>query len=151
MEELKIEKIKEGTVIDHIPKGNAISVIKILGICSDSSASIGINVPSSRMGSKDIIKIEGRSLSATEIAKLSMVAPKATINQIRNYKVESKSNVDLPERVIGIVRCINTRCITRAMEPIKSEFYIVASEPMTIRCVYCEIEMNGNMIHDNII
>lgn len=151
MEELRIEKIMDGTVIDHIPNGNAINVIRILGVGSDSTASIGINVPSSSMGSKDIVKIEGKFLSTVEIAKLAMVAPKATINIIKKYKVERKLNVEVPDKIVGIVKCINARCITLSREPIKSEFYIISSDPIVIKCVYCEIEMDGSRIHENII
>ena len=87
MKELKIQPIKDGTVIDHIASGNAFKVLKILGIpgsSEDSVISIAINV-SGKKGKKDIVKIENRELDPHEVDKIALVAPKATINIIRNF------------------------------------------------------------------
>ncbi|HEW89869.1 MAG TPA: aspartate carbamoyltransferase regulatory subunit, partial [Candidatus Bathyarchaeota archaeon] len=59
---MRVAKIKEGTVIDHITAGRALMVLKILGITGREGfvVSVAMNVPSKKMGRKDIVKIEGR-------------------------------------------------------------------------------------------
>ena len=90
--ELRVSKIKDGTVIDHIRGGYALDVIKILGITGKEKRviTIAINVPSKRFGVKDIVKIEGRALNSQEVNRIALVAPHASINIIRNYKVVEK-------------------------------------------------------------
>ena len=80
--ELRVSKIKDGTVIDHISGGYALDVIKILGITGKEKRviTIGINVPSKRFGVKDIVKIEGRALNSQEVNRIALVAPHASIN-----------------------------------------------------------------------
>ena len=87
--ELRVSKIKDGTVIDHIRGGYALDVIKILGITGKEKRvmTIAINVPSKRFKVKDIVKIEGRALNSQEVNRIALVAPHASINIIRNYKV----------------------------------------------------------------
>jgi len=97
--ELRVSKIKDGTVIDHIRGGYALDVIKILGITGKEKRviTIGINVPSKRLGVKDIVKIEGRAINTQEVNRIALVAPHASINIIRNYKVVEKVEVKLPD------------------------------------------------------
>ena len=63
-EGLLVRRIKNGTVIDHIDGGEALNVIKILGIVGTTleALSIATNVPSRHMGKKDIVKISNREL-----------------------------------------------------------------------------------------
>jgi len=51
---LKVEKIRRGTVIDHIPVGRAFKVLKILKISTDPgvTVSVAIHVKSKRWDSK---------------------------------------------------------------------------------------------------
>ncbi|MEM0303526.1 MAG: aspartate carbamoyltransferase regulatory subunit, partial [Saccharolobus sp.] len=81
-EELIVSKIKDGTVIDHIPAGRALSVLKILGIKGDEGYRIALvmNVESKKIGKKDIVKIEGREIDDKEAELISLIAPSATIN-----------------------------------------------------------------------
>ena len=94
---LRVSKIKDGTVIDHITSGHALDVVKILGITGKSGniVTIAMNVPSKRMGKKDIVKIEGRELKAEEVDKIALIAPNATINIIRDYKVVELSLIHI--------------------------------------------------------
>ena len=87
--ELRVSKIKDGTVIDHISGGYALDVVKILGITGREKRvmTIAINVPSHRFRVKDIVKIEGRALNTQEVNKIALVAPHATINIIGDYIV----------------------------------------------------------------
>ncbi len=141
MKELKIQPIKNGTVIDHITAGNAVKVLHILGIpkSSSSTVSVAMNV-NSKYGKKDIVKVENRELDPYEVDKIALIAPKATINIIRDYEVAEKYKVKLPEEVIGIVRCSNPTCVSNSREPVKSRFIVLKKDPIQIKCYYCERE-----------
>jgi aspartate carbamoyltransferase regulatory subunit len=139
--ELKIPLIKDGSVIDHITAGNAVKVLHILGIPKGTSSvvSVAMNV-NSKMGKKDIVKVENRELDPQEVDKIALIAPKATINIIRDYNVAKKHKVILPDEVIGLVRCSNPTCVSNAKEPVKSRFKVVCKDPPKIKCYYCERE-----------
>jgi aspartate carbamoyltransferase regulatory subunit len=137
--ELLVRPIEHGTVIDHITAGQALNVLRIIGIKSGTSAvvSVAMNVPSKHMGLKDIVKIEGRELDSEEVDKIALISPDATINIIRNYSVVSKYKVELPAEIHGIVRCKNPNCITNTNEPVLSNF-TVTRNPVMLRCKYCD-------------
>jgi aspartate carbamoyltransferase regulatory subunit len=139
--ELRVSRIKDGTVIDHIRGGYALDVIKILGITGKEKRviTIGINVPSKRLGVKDIVKIEGRALNTQELNRIALVAPHASINIIRNYVVVEKMEVKLPDTIEGIVKCVNPCCVSNSDEPVISKFYVKSEEPLTLKCHYCGI------------
>jgi aspartate carbamoyltransferase regulatory subunit len=141
MKELKIPLIKNGSVIDHITSGNAVKVLHILGIPKGTSSvvSVAMNV-NSKMGKKDIVKVENRELDPQEVDKIALIAPKATINIIRDYKVAKKHKVELPDEVIGLLSCSNPTCVSNAREPVKSRFIVVCKDPPKIKCFYCERE-----------
>jgi len=137
--ELRVSKIKDGTVIDHINGGYALDVIKILGITGRENRvmTIAVNVPSKRMKTKDIVKIEGRGLSSLELNRIALVAPHATINIIRDYSVVQKLEVKLPKIIAGVVKCVNPGCISNSNEPAKAKFYVESEEPLLLKCHYC--------------
>ena len=139
--ELKVPRIKDGTVIDHITAGNAVKVLHILGIPKSFSSivSVAMNVKS-QLGKKDIVKVENRELDPYEVDKIALIAPKATINIIRDYEVAEKHKVKLPEEIVGIVRCSNPTCISNSNEPVKSRFMVINKDPPRIKCYYCERE-----------
>jgi len=141
MKELKIQPIKNGTVIDHITAGNSVKVLHILGIprSSSSTVSVAMNVKS-MLGKKDIVKVENRELDPQEVDKIALIAPKATINIIRNFEVAEKYRVKLPEEIIGIVRCSNPTCVSNSNEPIDSRFIVMSEDPPHIKCYFCERE-----------
>ena len=150
MKELKIPLIKNGTVIDHITAGNAVKVLHILGIPKSSSSivSVAMNVKS-KMGKKDIVKVENRELDPNEVDKIALIAPKASINFIRDYEVAKKHRVKLPDEIVGIVSCSNPTCISNTKEPVKSRFKVINKDPPQIICYYCEREPDD--IADRII
>jgi aspartate carbamoyltransferase regulatory subunit len=136
--ELKVKPIENGTVIDHIQANKALQVLKILGLPKEGiNVTLAMNVHS-KLGFKDIVKIENREVDHTEIDKISLIAPNATINIIRDYEIVSKKKVELVEELNGIVKCTNPKCISNTDEPIESKFYLVESDPITLRCHYCE-------------
>jgi aspartate carbamoyltransferase regulatory subunit len=141
--ELRVSKIKDGTVIDHIRGGYALDVIKILGITGKEKRviTIAINVSSKRFGVKDIVKIEGRALNSQEVNRIALVAPHASINIIRNYKVVEKLEVKLPNAIEGIIKCINPCCISNSDEPVTSKFHIKNEDPLLLKCHYCGVTL----------
>lgn len=136
---LRVSKIKDGTVIDHVTGGHALDVAKILGVTGKEGRviTIAINVPSGRFGCKDILKIEGRELNPEEVDKIALLAPHATINIIRNYNVVEKKRVKLPPVIHDIVKCANPACITNSDEPVEAKFYVESQEPLRLKCHYC--------------
>ncbi|TLZ51617.1 MAG: aspartate carbamoyltransferase regulatory subunit [Methanobacteriota archaeon] len=143
MRDLKVTPIKNGTVIDHIPTGMALKVLRVLGITGDvnSTVSVLMHVPSKQRGWKDIVKVEDRELNPKELSKIALIAPDATINIIRNYNVAEKHTVALPDRAVGILRCANPNCITNSREPVESVFLVRSKEPLRVRCQYCDREL----------
>jgi aspartate carbamoyltransferase regulatory subunit len=139
--ELKVNKIKDGTVIDHIRGGYALDVVKILGITGKEKKvmTIAINVPSRRFGVKDIVKIEGKAINSQEVNRIALVAPHASINFVRNYQVVEKLVVKLPKTIEGIVKCANPCCISNSNEPVVSKFYVKNEEPLLLKCHYCGV------------
>ncbi len=137
--EVRVSKIKDGTVIDHISGGYALDVVKILGITGHERrvVTIAINVPSNQLHSKDIVKIEGRGISRQELNRIALIAPKATINIVRNYVVVEKQEVKLPKVIEDMVKCINPTCISNSSEPITPKFLVEGEEPLLLKCHYC--------------
>ncbi|MEF8886379.1 MAG: aspartate carbamoyltransferase regulatory subunit [Haloarculaceae archaeon] len=135
--QLRVSKIESGTVIDHIAGGQALNVLAILGIDGTSGevVSIGMNVPSDRLGRKDVVKVEGRELSQSELDVLSLIAPDATINIIRDYDVVEKHVVHRPDSVTGVLQCPNHNCISTEDEPVESKFAVTDDG---VRCEYCD-------------
>lgn len=141
--ELRVSKIKDGTVIDHIRGGYALDVVKILGITDKEKRvmTIAINVSSKRFGVKDIVKIEGKALNSQEVNRIALVAPHASINIVHDYTVVEKLEVKLPKVIEGIVKCVNPCCISNSDEPVVSKFYIKREEPLLLKCHYCGITL----------
>jgi aspartate carbamoyltransferase regulatory subunit len=141
MRELKIQPIKNGTVIDHIENGLALEVLRIIGVKEldkDSTVSVALHVRSQKLGWKDIVKVENMELSARKVNAIALIAPTATISIIQEFKVREKRPVDLPERIAGVLRCPNPNCISNQGEPIEGEFEVYRRRPVRLKCVYCE-------------
>ena len=98
VEGILVRKIREGTVIDHIPAGKAFTVLRILGLMSkpDSRLAIIVNTDSRKLGRKDIIKVEGRFIKGELINKIALIAPNATINIIKDFKIIEKFRSTFP-------------------------------------------------------
>ena len=138
MKELKVSAIKEGTVIDHIPARSLFKVISILELQKmDTQITIGYNFESKRLGQKGIIKISDKFPSQKDLNKIALFAPEAKINIIRDYKVVEKDNVQVPDSIEGIVKCMNPKCITN-QENVKTKFSVLEKKNVTLKCNYCE-------------
>ena len=136
---LRVSKIKNGTVIDHVTNGHALDVVKILGITGRTGGvvTVAMNIPSKKLGAKDMVKVEGRELKSEEVDKIALLAPHSTINIIRNYKAVEKQRVKLPSVIRGIVKCANPACVSNSDEPIQPTFYVERQEPLRLKCHYC--------------
>lgn len=138
MGELVVEKIKDGTVIDHIPAGAGLKVLSILkiGVNHSYRAALLMNVPSKKYGKKDIVKVAGKQLEEAEVNRIALVAPTATLNIIRNGEVIEKNKVRMPSVLVGVTECPNPKCITNH-ERTKSRFNKERDDKF--RCHYCEM------------
>jgi len=146
--QLKVDPIKNGTVIDHIPAGKALHVAEILKLNPPiDEVMIGMNLTSKKTGKKDIIKIENRELSANEVNSIALLAPNATYILINDYKIVGKTSVTLPDAIDNLVICPNEKCITNTSPDIHSRFTVEEKEPIKIRCVFCEKKYKIDDIH----
>lgn len=137
---LRVRKIRNGTVIDHISPGNALNVLRTVGISGKEGMiiSIAMNVQSGKSALKDVVKIENKELAPEEINRIALISPHATINIIRDYQVIQKKKVVLEPSIKGVVNCINPNCITNGKEHVKAFFKIEQENPIHLRCVYCD-------------
>ena len=146
MKELKISAIKDGTVIDHLPPKYALQIAKILQLENlDSVISVATNLQSKKQEKKGIIKIGDKFLTEKEVNKIALIAPYATLNIIKGYKVIEKKKIKIPELIKDIVKCFNPNCITDA-EKVKTKFYVVSTSPLKLKCNYCERGMGSENI-----
>ena len=136
--ELKVSALENGTVIDHIPVGHVMKVIHILNL-EDYNDQIyfGANLDSKKYGKKGLIKVSNRFFEDVEINKISLVAPTATLIEIRNYEVSKKSGVEMPSTVTGFAKCFNPKCITNHQN-ITTKFYVTDKVDLKMKCHYCE-------------
>ncbi|MCL4116613.1 UNVERIFIED_CONTAM: hypothetical protein GTU68_026230 [Idotea baltica] len=105
---------------------------------SNQRVTIGLNLPSSALGGKDLLKIENVFITEEQASKLALYAPHATVNQIEDYEVVKKLPLELPEQINDVFECPNTNCITHN-EPVESSFKIFEKkEDIRLKCKYCE-------------
>lgn len=136
---LIVTAIKNGTVLDHIPANQIYRVMDILGLRgAPNQITVGINLDSKTLGKKGIIKIADRWLEDSEVNRLALVAPNATINIIKDFQVTEKKVIRTPKEIVGIARCNNPKCITNH-EPIKTRFTTIEKNgEISLLCHYCE-------------
>ena len=134
-----IGQIRDGIVLDHITAGNGIRIDDILGLGKlDCTVAMIKNADSSKMGKKDIIKV-GQVIDL-DFAVLGYIDPGITVNIIRDGKLLKREHLSLPERVTGIIKCKNPRCITSCEQELEQEFRLTDRENKVYRCVYCDSE-----------
>jgi aspartate carbamoyltransferase regulatory subunit len=136
--QLSVSAIKDGTVIDHIPAPVLFKVVNILKLDRvDTMITIGNSLGSQKLGKKGIIKISNVFFEDNEINKISLVAPSAKLNIIRDYEVVEKKVVEIPDEIVGIVKCVNPKCITNK-ETVTTRFTVVSKSAVKLKCHYCE-------------
>lgn len=140
---LNIGGLTEGIVIDHIKAGGAMYIYSYLGLENlDCSVAIIKNAKSNKMGKKDIIKIDHNIDMDLDI--LGVLDHNITINIIKDGKIVTKRNLNLPEKVTNIIKCKNPRCITSVEQELPHIFRLTDKEKRVYRCMYCEQKFKGN-------
>ena len=149
--DLMVRRIKEGTVIDHIDEGRGLQVLNALRIDGGDGSliTIALNVPSGKFKKKDIIKVENKFLKDDDTNKLAVIAPKATINMIKDYKLVEKRRVSLPNEIDRIFLCSNPDCITNSTEHIESVMDVIDKEGRVLKCRYCGRVLDVNQLKYN--
>ncbi len=134
---LTITSIHKGIVIDHIKAGMGIKIFHNLNLDkADYKVALIMNVPSQKMGKKDIIKIENET--DIDYAVLGLIDPIIRVNIIEEEKITEKRNLQLPDRVVNIITCKNPRCITSIEKYVDHAFYLSDKSKGEYRCLYCD-------------
>ena len=150
----RVTAIRNGTVVDHIPAGHALQVIQMLRInmTRTTPVSLVMNVPSDKLGRKDVLKVEDRELNQEELDRLALIAPTASIAIIRNHAVAEKLKVELADDLINIASCSFSNCITKnAREPLPQRLRVISRDPLEVRCYYCGRDQDLEELIENII
>ena len=134
-----IDSIQNGIVIDHITAGKSMELYQILGLDQlDCSVALLKNVVSSKLGRKDIIKID--RILDLDWDVIGYVDPGITVNIIKDGQRVEKRQLKLPERIRGVLKCKNPRCITSVEQELPQEFLLTDPAKRVYRCIYCETE-----------
>ena len=134
---LNIDSIQNGIVIDHIQAGKGMRIYELLELDKlDCCVALIKNARSSKMGRKDIIKIEGDL--AINFDVLGFIDNNITVCTIKNGELVKKENIVLPRRIKNVVKCKNPRCITSIEQELPHIFYLADEKSETYRCQYCE-------------
>ena len=140
--ELQVAALENGTAIDHIPPHQLFKVADMLSLKElENTITIGNNFHSKKMGSKGIIKIADKFFEEDVINRIALIAPNVILNIIRDYEVVEKKTVELPDELVGLVKCNNPKCITNN-EPMPTRFDVIDKESGTVKCRYCERKIN---------
>ncbi len=135
---LNISGLKEGIVLDHIEAGKSLEIYYNLGLDKlDCQVAIIKNARSSKMGKKDIIKIEG-GLDHIDLDVLGFIDHTITVNIVRDNSIVEKKTLSLPKKITNVIHCKNPRCITSIEQELPHTFYLTDEETETYRCRYCE-------------
>lgn len=137
--QLKVNAIRNGTVLDHIPSSQLFRVIDILQLYDvKHQITFGMNLDSKLLGKKAIIKISGKFFEDDQINMIALIAPMVSINIINDFEVVSKRRISVPETISGVAKCANPVCITNHQE-IETKFVTVKKDShIDLQCIYCE-------------
>lgn len=139
---MKIDSIQNGIVIDHISAGRAMELYELLELKNVScSVAMLMNVTSSKMGKKDIIKLDADI--PVNLDAIGYVDPGATVNYIENGVRIRKESMKMPKMLKNVIRCKNPRCITSVEQELDQVFKLTDEENKVYRCLYCETKANS--------
>ena len=132
-----IGQIEDGIVLDHIKAGQGMKLYNVLGLDKlNCEVALIQNAPSEKLGRKDILKID--KIIDLSVDAVGYVDPGITVNIIRGGKLAKRSHLELPEEVVGIIKCKNPRCITTIEQELPQVFRLTDRENRVYRCKYCE-------------
>ena len=136
---MNIDSIKNGIVIDHITAGLGMTVYNLLKLDKlDCAVAIIKNATSRKMGKKDIIKIDADIEINLDI--LGYVDPGITVDIIKDSVLVEKKSIGLPEKLTGVIKCKNPRCITTTEQELPHIFKLTDRAKRVYRCIYCEVK-----------
>lgn len=134
---MNIDSIENGIVLDHIQAKRGMDIYKHLHLDElDCTIAMIRNVKSNRMGRKDIIKIA--EVMELDFDVLGFIDPDITVNVIKNGKLSEKKNIQLPQRVVNVIKCKNPRCISSVEQELDSIFVLTDPDNRVYSCAYCE-------------
>ena len=140
---LNVSGIHEGYVLDHIRAGMSFSIYHDLKLDQlDCTVAILKNVISSKMGKKDILKIEC-GIDELDLDILGFIDHNITVNVIKDEKIIEKKKLELPRQIKNVIRCKNPRCITSIEQELDQVFYLTDPKREIYRCKYCEEKYSG--------
>ena len=140
---LNIDSIQNGIVIDHIEAGKGMRIYELLELGKlDCCVAIIKNARSTKMGRKDIIKIEGDIDINFDV--LGFIDNNITVCTIRDGVLVDKKNIVLPKRLRNVVKCKNPRCITSTEDDVDQVFILCDEQAHRYRCLYCEQEYKSH-------
>ena len=139
--ELQITALKNGIVIDHIPSEKVFAIVELLNLKKyNEVVTVAINLKSTSLGKKGIIKIEDKILDESELNKIALISDHVTINIIENYKVVKKIKLAIPNEIVGLMKCGNNKCISNH-EHVETKFIKHLNEEnheIKYKCFYFE-------------
>ena len=136
---MKIDSISRGIVLDHIRAGRSMDIYRYLQLDElECSVAIIRNVKSEAMGRKDIIKID--EAIDIDLNVLGYIDPGITVNIIDDGHIVEKKHLELPQRLVNVVKCKNPRCITSVEDSLDHVFRLVDDKRRIYRCIYCDSE-----------
>ena len=139
---LNISGIHEGFVLDHIQAGTSLSIYKDLKLEQlDCSVAIIKNARSSKMGKKDMIKVEC-PIDALDLDILGFIDHNITVNVIKDGEIVDKMPLTLPKEIKNVIRCKNPRCITSIEQEFPHIFVLCDLKKEVYRCKYCEEKLD---------
>ena len=103
---LNISGIHEGFVLDHIKAGMSLQIYRDLKLDKlDCTVAIIKNAKSSKMGKKDIIKVEC-PIESLDLDILGFIDHNITVNVIKGDKIVDKMELKLPHQVKNVINAL---------------------------------------------
>lgn len=141
---LSVGRIREGVVLDHIQAGRCMEIYKYLHLDKlDCCVAMIKNASSNKMGKKDIIKVEG-PIELINLDVLGFIDHNITIDIIKDGEIIEKKSLQLPKKIVNVVRCKNPRCITSIEQELDQVFILTDEKREVYRCQYCEEKYRGH-------
>ena len=143
---LNVGQLNEGFVLDHIEAGKSMMIYNNLGLGElDCQVAIIKNARSSKMGRKDIIKIEG-GLDLVDLDVLGFIDHNITVNIIKDGQIVDKKSLSLPKQITNVIKCKNPRCITSIEQGLDHVFVL-----LTLLSRYTDVNtVKRNILVNNI-
>ena len=144
---LNVGKIEEGFVLDHIKAGDSLAIYQHLQLNKlDCTVAIIKNAKSSKMGKKDILKVEC-DIDQLDLDVLAVIDHNITVNVIKDGNIVSKKELFLPKEIRNVFKCKNPRCITSIEQELPHVFTLADEKKEIYRCLYCEEKFNRKYVY----